>query len=280
MILNLLRVVALKIEEMIKRSFSENATQALLPEHEKQVKLSESDLAKVKRPRCDMCDVDMSKCHDNAMSFQTVTTNLHLSSIGSPIGRRTISAKRLVVFRKDGIRTAGIILRDSLSGGAAPTLELLSLGRRNPVRDASDVLPFIPQLRRFFSPLAKSITEMDMKAMRVPLHDIEAFTQTMLKVDLDGLLKGREEAESSARTEIHRVCSSWESPSWDELDWSRLKDLHVRDILGLRQQKLRDADGARCMACPRFVLHVRKLDPRRLLATDSECSSQCTTTNG
>lgn len=32
MILNLLRVEALKIEEMIKRSFSENATQALLPE--------------------------------------------------------------------------------------------------------------------------------------------------------------------------------------------------------------------------------------------------------
>ncbi|MCJ1334961.1 hypothetical protein MMC09_000227, partial [Bachmanniomyces sp. S44760] len=46
MILNLLRVEALKIEEMIKRSFSENATQALLPEHEKQVKLSEADLAK------------------------------------------------------------------------------------------------------------------------------------------------------------------------------------------------------------------------------------------
>ena len=182
MILNLLRVEALKIEEMIKRSFSENATQALLPEHEKQVKLSESDLAKVKRPQCDMCDVDMSKCHDNAMSFQTVTTNLHLSSIGSPIGRRTISAKRLVVFRKDGIRTAGIILRDSLSGGAAPTLELLSLGRRNPVRDESDILPFVPQFRRFFSPLPKSITEMDMKAMRVPLHDIEAFTQAVLKV--------------------------------------------------------------------------------------------------
>ncbi|KKY17275.1 putative rna helicase involved in mrna catabolism [Diplodia seriata] len=49
MILNLLRVEALKIEEMIKRSFSENATQALLPEHEKAVKLSEADLEKIKR---------------------------------------------------------------------------------------------------------------------------------------------------------------------------------------------------------------------------------------
>lgn len=37
MILNLLRVEALRVEEMIKRSFSENASQKLLPEHQKKV---------------------------------------------------------------------------------------------------------------------------------------------------------------------------------------------------------------------------------------------------
>jgi antiviral helicase SKI2 len=37
MILNLLRVEALKVEEMIKRSFSENASQRLLPTQEKAV---------------------------------------------------------------------------------------------------------------------------------------------------------------------------------------------------------------------------------------------------
>jgi antiviral helicase SKI2 len=37
MILNLLRVEALKVEEMIKRSFSENASQRLLPDQQKQV---------------------------------------------------------------------------------------------------------------------------------------------------------------------------------------------------------------------------------------------------
>jgi hypothetical protein len=35
MILNLLRVEALKVEEMIKRSFSENSAQKLLPEQQK-----------------------------------------------------------------------------------------------------------------------------------------------------------------------------------------------------------------------------------------------------
>ena len=100
MILNLLRVEALKIEEMIKRSFSENATQALLPEQEKQVKLSESDLAKVKREPCAICDVDLGECHAAAMAFQSATVDLHLGLVASPVGKRMFSPKRLVVFRK------------------------------------------------------------------------------------------------------------------------------------------------------------------------------------
>ncbi len=100
MILNLLRVEALKIEEMIKRSFSENATQALLPEQEKKVKVSEADLAKIKREPCDICDIDVDECHAAAMAFQAKTTDLHSGLVASPVGRRMFSPKRLIVFRK------------------------------------------------------------------------------------------------------------------------------------------------------------------------------------
>jgi antiviral helicase SKI2 len=70
MILNLLRVEALKIEEMIKRSFSEHATQQLLPEHEKAVKVSEADLAKIKREDCEICDKDLDACHQAAQNYK------------------------------------------------------------------------------------------------------------------------------------------------------------------------------------------------------------------
>lgn len=59
MILNLLRVEALRVEEMIKRSFSENASQRLLPDQQKKVievglciRLSNpiTDPARLKRP--------------------------------------------------------------------------------------------------------------------------------------------------------------------------------------------------------------------------------------
>lgn len=100
MMLNLLRVEALKIEEMIKRSFSENATQALLPEHEKQVQLSEASLAKIKREPCSICDVDLETCHQASMEFQRLTAELHVGLLSSPVGRRLFMPKRLVVYRK------------------------------------------------------------------------------------------------------------------------------------------------------------------------------------
>jgi antiviral helicase SKI2 len=106
MILNLLRVEALKIEEMIKRSFSENATQALLPEHEKQVKLSEADLEKIKREPCDICNIDLEECHQACITYQRLTQELHLAVLGSPVGRRMFSAKRLIVYKR--VSPAGI----------------------------------------------------------------------------------------------------------------------------------------------------------------------------
>ncbi|KAL8834030.1 MAG: hypothetical protein Q9170_003961 [Blastenia crenularia] len=265
MILNLLRVEALKIEEMIKRSFSENATQALLPEQEKQVKLSESDLAKIKREQCDICDVDLAQCHEYALAFQSATADIHLRSVASPVGRRLITAKRLVVFRKDGLRTAGIVLKENITRGLAPTIELLSLGRLNAVRATSDLLPYLPKFRKFFTALPAKLAEMDLKVVKTPLDDIEVFTRTIVKLDLDGLLNHRDEAVTSADEELSKICSSWHLPAWDELDWGRLKDLHARDILQFRHQSLLKAEAVRCIECPQFVRHYVMYHDERLI---------------
>lgn len=106
MILNLLRVEALKIEEMIKRSFSENATQALLPEHQKKVQLSEATLKSIKREPCAICDIDLIKCHDASVEFERLTTRLHTLLLASPVGRRFFTAKQVVVYRKVCIHCA------------------------------------------------------------------------------------------------------------------------------------------------------------------------------
>lgn len=100
MILNLLRVEALKIEEMIKKSFSENATQTLLPKHEREIKLSQADLLKVMREPCEMCDIDLESCHEAAMAFQATTREFLSLLTTAPAGRRIFSSKRVIVFHK------------------------------------------------------------------------------------------------------------------------------------------------------------------------------------
>ena len=182
MILNLLRVEALKIEEMIKRSFSENATQALLPEQEKQVKLSEADLAKIKREPCDVCDIDLQTCHTAAMAFHTLTVDLHLALIASPVGKRMFSPKRLVVFKKDGVRTVGVIMREGVSRGLTPSVEVLSLGAKNPTRHSSDLLPYLARFRPFFARLPIEIAEMEIRVIKVPLSDVEAVLNHVVRV--------------------------------------------------------------------------------------------------
>ncbi|KAJ7310008.1 P-loop containing nucleoside triphosphate hydrolase protein [Mycena albidolilacea] len=88
MILNLLRVEALKVEEMIKRSFSENASQRLLPDQQKQVlevglnllpNVSEKTLSTLAKLSCDVCQHDISEFH--------------------PQGAKSLASGRVVVLR-------------------------------------------------------------------------------------------------------------------------------------------------------------------------------------
>ena len=59
MILNLLRVEAFKIEDMMKRSFFEDESQRNLPEKEKLLQQQEEQLATAPKLQCSICSHDM-----------------------------------------------------------------------------------------------------------------------------------------------------------------------------------------------------------------------------
>lgn len=179
MILNLMRVEALKIEEMIKRSFSENATQALLPQHEKQVQLSQANLDKIKREQCDICDIDLEACHEAAIRFQDITKDLHLFLLSSPIGKRILNSRRLIVFKKDGIRTAGILIED----GCRPSgFKVLAIEDIDAKRTNRDMLPYLPHFRPLFDPLPSETSQVKTSVCNVGIDDLEAVTETTVKV--------------------------------------------------------------------------------------------------
>ncbi|KAK5128336.1 hypothetical protein LTR85_003004 [Meristemomyces frigidus] len=256
MILNLLRVEALKIEEMIKRSFSENATQALLPEHEKQIKLSESDLAKVKREPCNICDKDIEACHNASVEYQQLTAQLYLSMLATPVGRRMFQPKRLIVFRgKNDVRTAGILLREGVTrGSGVQVLEILYRNKRQ--RQDPDFLPYLPRFRRRFVPLPQNEKEMEFRLAMIPLEDVEALTGSHIQVDVNALLRKDQDAMAQAKTELLSTCSSWTSSSWNELDYQKyLKEMEIRGLLDERTRAANSAQERECIHCPDFPKH-------------------------
>lgn len=265
MILNLLRVEALKIEEMIKRSFSEHATQQLLPEHEKQVKISEADLLKIKREPCDTCDIDLEGVHQAAQNFKQLTGDLHLGLLATPVGRRMFSRKRLVVYLKDGIRTPGILLKEGASGGAAgspPTVHVLEIRTRRDARDSTDLLPFLPKYRELFTKLPQSSKHISFKNLHVAVSDLECVTRTVVK-DVDGLFGG--DGYADAKEEVFQLCRDWNNPAWNEHDWVKIHDMQLREVIQKRDAVAKVAQEGHCLSCPTFLKHFAMLHDEWLI---------------
>ncbi|EXJ78407.1 hypothetical protein A1O1_08807 [Capronia coronata CBS 617.96] len=256
MILNLMRVEALKIEEMIKRSFSENATQALLPQHEKEVALSQANLDKIKREPCDICDIDLEACHEAAMRYEQLTKDLHINLLSSPVGRRLWTARRLIVYKKDGIRKVGVLLEDGIRGGPFPHLNVLEVSDVDATRSTRDLLPYLPRLRMMFTPLPNQAARVKCGPVQVPLDDVECVTQTIVKVrGPHWYIKVAKVQKRFAEEEFVNVYSSWISTAWDEQEWSRVHELQVRELLLERMKMAQIVQNAQCLDCPNFVKH-------------------------
>lgn len=257
MILNLLRVEALKIEEMIKRSFSEHATQQLLPEHEKAVKISEADLAKVKRDSCETCDKHMDECHQASQDFKQLTSSLYTSLLNLPIGRKMFSQARLIVYNKDGIRTTGILLTDGASvkgSTSGSTLHVCEIRTLRDTRDSTDLLPFIPAFRPLMTALQQSKKHVGFKTLHVPVSDVECLTRYTTKGIIPDIFQGGE-THQKAKNKLHALGRNWDD-LYDEVDLSKIKNMALQEMIEKRQQASQAAGSSPAVECTDFIKHV------------------------
>ena len=67
----------------VQRSFIEAGN--IRSQLRKQVKASETDLAKIKREPCEICDIDLEMCHEAAIGYQSSTSNLYLAVVASQL---------------------------------------------------------------------------------------------------------------------------------------------------------------------------------------------------
>ncbi|KAK3937586.1 NUC185 domain-containing protein [Diplogelasinospora grovesii] len=273
MILNLLRVEALKIEEMIKRSFSEHATQQLLPEHEKAVKVSEADLARVTREACPVCDEHMDECHQAGEDYKELTVELYRGLLAIPVGRKLFAPGRLMVWMKDGVRTPGILLAEGASvksSATNPTLHVLEIRTNRDLRNDTDLLPFIPAFRRLLTPLAQTRRHIATKTLHVPLSEVVCLTKHIVRGVIPDIFSTGEE-NTRAKDKLHLICRSWNADIWDEMDLSRIRSLSIHETASKRgEAEARACRSPAVTQCPSFLKHYAMCHDQWLIKTHIE----------
>ncbi|KAI5778902.1 NUC185 domain-containing protein [Geopyxis carbonaria] len=254
MILNLLRVEALKIEEMIKRSFSENTTQMLLPEHERKVQMSEADLKKLKREPCDICDVDLEQCHLSATRIKELNAELMVKGINVRRGPKLFVPGRLVVVLDEaGTRTVGVLTSEGIHTGPQPLLRVLMLKPESNKKQPEDLMPFT--LHKEFGIQGISTVTWVLRGELLRVTAIEHLTKTLVKFDVKAASKGEIIALDAAASELSALTDDWNKSEWAEVDWTKIKDLAFQEIYEARKKEIQGAVDWVSRSCPDFKKH-------------------------
>ena len=81
MILNLLRVEQLRVEDMMKRSFSEFHTQKDTEQRKDNLKILKTKMADIKESDCYMCAVDLEKYYLTCQEYWELANRLQVYDI-------------------------------------------------------------------------------------------------------------------------------------------------------------------------------------------------------
>ena len=256
MILNLLRVQALRIEEMIKRSFSENASQLMLPEHEREVLASEKSLETIETGSCPICDEAMAQCHALVLEIQALTEALFTRALATSVGSKIFSAGRVVIVKPaDATRVPAILLSSAVDG----VFSIVQLQPADKHPQPHDWIAFIGPTQKFFTPPE----DLDVSFTTCTLKEIEFVTSSLVTGSIIDLQKRYKDAVQNAESELQSVCQ--QMSTIEEVSWDRIRDVQFRELLDKRSNLIVILEPNACFSCPRFLEHFSKYHERHLI---------------
>ncbi|KAL8278507.1 hypothetical protein RQP46_009197 [Phenoliferia psychrophenolica] len=242
MILNLLRVEALRVEEMIKRSFSENAAQRLLPEHQKKVTEGEMELKALKKlppgPRTD----ELMQFYDISLRVVELNTAVLEGVLSHPAAAKVLATGRIVILSDGHFRDNPAVLLKSAPAAVLPSgvidstkqffvLAFVPPEIRSKKHDvaADDVPPLWPPRPQ------QSVAEMTYELAIVPITSISLVTSLTMKVDAEAI------AERHQRKPMEDALADYSNliaggATLQEADWSKVRGLEFREALGERDE--------------------------------------------
>ncbi|KAH9929726.1 antiviral helicase [Fomitopsis serialis] len=248
MILNLLRVEALRVEEMIKRSFSENRTQKLLPDQQKKVIEHEKALSTLQKLSCDVCSPDIERYYDASYDIVELNRDLVSMAVQNTQGSKLFTTGRVVVLRDGHFQwKIAVILKGSRTVENVRMYYVLAMvdpdtKRRTHDADEQSLVPQWPP-----EPAQLLVNEAIYEFREVPVTSIVMVTGNMIKA-LSGVLE------------------QWlQSDDIPEVDWSRMRSLEFQETLRTRNERAKRLVAAQCTSCPEFDDHYLQIHAEKVL---------------
>ncbi|TBU50014.1 antiviral helicase [Dichomitus squalens] len=285
MILNLLRVEALRVEEMIKRSFSENASQRLLPENQKKVVQVELELAQMPQLECEVCAPDIERFYD--ITYDIVESNQNLLKLAGSSGGRYLEPGRVVVLRDGHFKSnIGVLLRKvSLANTEDNTkpyyaLVMVSEDTKSKKHGAlgdydcvAIVLTYIPSDTRSvpprwpLKPESLLVDEPVYELTAIKYESIALVTSDVIKVDVGKILeKLRTSAMNATIQQLQGVLNGWLQKNFiPEPVWARRRFLEFQELLRHRDALAAKLGEFTCTSCPDFDDHYNFIHARKVL---------------
>ncbi|KAI8491590.1 Helicase SKI2W [Branchiostoma belcheri] len=277
MILNLLRVEELRVEDMMKRSFSEFHTRKDTQVHQREVKDVQEKLKTVKEPDCLMCGVDLENYYMTCKELWELRRQLQKQILTSPHGLKALSAGRVVTVSNHKHNNAlGVVLQVTSGSGNEKLFTTLiicdpsvSESPTSDPRPDHKVTPVLPNSALFLpdGPCGHVI-----ELLRP--EDITMATTSTLKVNADRIVDDVRKRQQprfrndppgqSVTVATQELLRLTETHPGGLTPLDPVKDLGVRDVdsveqLRRRQFLLESLHKFSCIHCTKFREHFAEL---------------------
>ncbi|KAI8079697.1 NUC185 domain-containing protein [Gilbertella persicaria] len=273
MILNLLRVEALKVEEMIKRSFSENSAQKLLPETKRLVDENEQKRSALRQLDCAICEPDLEAFYDVCGEVVNLSRNMMTQFISAtPAGNRALSAGRLVIINTSVYRNAPAMILKPLAVNSANTqhrsfycLVLLpkDLDISQPTNlDETTPLPIT-------TICAPKNDQSKTEIVIVGAPDILFVSKSAIKADIEMMMTGDDSVETvRVHQELESFGADTKKSGTAEFDWSKIRDMEFQEMLRTKTRLMkRLRTEFQCTKCPEIDEHYGLIHAHKRLSS-------------
>lgn len=261
MILNLLRIEALRVEEMIKHSFSENSTQTLLPEHQQAIASYKQEYEETMKsdkfyPNLEDVRASVELLDEYEKVYGDIVTEIQKFS-----SSRTLLFKvgRSMFFRdSDGVLRIGFVIKTDV---AANNILLLTFDHGKEYEKHSKELklpyiPYKPYLTKWMKPIKYSG---GLRVEAVPFNKICFISRYSMKARINKVLNNEKTAVNEAIDQINVIIKF--QYKLEELEFLQAIQLSLHEHLKNKENLLTKFIESNTFLSPDFdrsYSHLRK----------------------